>query len=142
MAAFNKLILVGNLTKDPDLRYTPNGMPVAELRLAVNEKSKTADGEWIETPLFLNVTLWGKTAEVADQYLTKGSSVLIEGRLKLDEWEDQKTREKRSMLRVVGESMQMLGGPSREGNQERRETPQEYSQERWEIKSGKRYQRR
>lgn len=130
MAAFNKLVLVGNLTKDPDLRYTPGGMPVAELRLAVNEKSKTANGEWIETPLFIGVTLWGKTAEVANEYLAKGSSVLIEGRLKLDEWEDQKTREKRSQIRIVGESMQMLGGPSKEGNQERREGPDEYCQER------------
>jgi len=138
MAAFNKLVLVGNLTKDPDLRYTPGGMPVAELRLAVNEKSKTANGEWIETPLFIGVTLWGKVAEVADEYLAKGSSVLIEGRLKLDEWEDQKTREKRSQIRVVGETMQMLGGPSREGNQERRETQTEYSQERPKKRSYRR----
>ena len=138
MAAFNKLVLVGNLTKDPDLRYTPSGMPVAELRLAVNEKSKTANGEWIETPLFIGVTLWGKVAEVADEYLAKGSSVLIEGRLKLDEWEDQKTREKRSQIRVVGETMQMLGGPSREGNQERREAPEEYSQERPKKRSYRR----
>ena len=138
MAAVNKLVLVGNLTKDPDLRYTTSGMPVAELRLAVNEKSKTANGEWIETPLFIGVTLWGKVAEVAHEYLAKGSSVLIEGRLKLDEWEDQKTREKRSQIRVVGETMQMLGGPSREGSQERREQPDEYNQERPKKRSYRR----
>lgn len=138
MAAFNKLVLVGNLTRDPDLRYTPSGMPVCEIGLAVNDRRRTPEGEWVETPLFIGVTLWGKTAEVADEYLAKGSSVLIEGRLKLDEWEDQKTREKRSQIRVVGETMQMLGGPSREGNQERRETQTEYSQERPKKRSYRR----
>lgn len=138
MASFNRVILVGNLTRDPDLRYTPSGMPVCEIGLAVNDRRRTPEGEWIETPLFIGVTLWGKVAEVADEYLAKGSSVLIEGRLKLDEWEDQKTREKRSQIRVVGETMQMLGGPSREGSQERREQPDEYNQERPKKRSYRR----
>lgn len=135
MASFNKVILVGNLTKDPELKYTASGLPVCDIRMAINERAKTKDGDWIETPLFLTVTLWGRTAETADKYLAKGSGVLIEGKLKLDEWEDRETREKHSTLRIVGESMQMLGGPSREGNQERKERPGEYSQERQESPS-------
>jgi single-strand DNA-binding protein len=108
MASFNKVILMGNLTRDPEVRYTQGGTAVSEIGLAVNDKRKDAKGEWIEETTFVDVTLWGRTAEIAGEYLGKGSSVLIEGRLKLDSWE--KDGQKRSKLRVVAENMRMLGG--------------------------------
>ncbi len=108
MASYNRVILLGNLTRDPDLRYTPAGTPVVEIGLAVNERRKNANGEWVDEATFVDVTLWGRTAEVAQEYLSKGSPVLIEGRLRLDTWETSEGQ-KRSKLRVVGERMQMLG---------------------------------
>jgi single-strand DNA-binding protein len=108
MASYNRVVLVGNLTRDPELRFTPSNTPVSEIGLAVNDRRKSASGEWVEETTFVDVTLWGRTAEVANEYLSKGSSVLIEGRLKLDTWE--KEGKKHSKLRVVGERMQMLGG--------------------------------
>jgi len=107
MASFNRVILVGNLTRDPELRYIPSGTAVTEIGLAVNDRRKGPNGEWIEETTFVDVTLWARTAEVASEYLSKGSSVLIEGRLKLDTWE--KDGKKNSKLRVIGETMQMLG---------------------------------
>lgn len=107
MASFNRVILVGNLTRDPELRYIPSGTAVTEIGLAVNDRRKNSSGEWVEETTFVDVTLWGRTAEVATEYLNKGSSVLIEGRLKLDTWE--KDGKKNSKLRVIGERMQMLG---------------------------------
>jgi single-strand DNA-binding protein len=109
MASFNRVILVGNLTRDPELRYTSNRTAVTDIGLAVNDRYKNAAGEWVEQPTFVDVTLWARTAEVATEYLSKGSPVLIEGRLKLDTWETN-DGQKRSKLRVVGERMQMLGG--------------------------------
>ncbi len=108
MASFNRVILVGNLTRDVELRYTPQGTPVTEIGMAVNDRVKRND-EWTDETTFVDVTLWGRTAEVASEYLGKGSSVLIEGRLKLDTWEDKNDGRKRYKLRVVGERMQMLG---------------------------------
>ncbi len=108
MASFNRVILVGNLTRDVEVKYTANQTAVTDIGLAVNDRRKTATGEWVDEPTFLDVTLWGRTAEIASQYLSKGSPVLIEGRLKLDTWESE--GQKRSKLRVVGERMQMLGG--------------------------------
>ena len=133
MASFNRVILVGNLTRDPEIKYIPSGTPVCELGLAVNDRRKNQNGEWIEETTFVDVTLWGRTAEVASEYLSKGSPVLIEGRLKLDTWETN-DGQKRSKLRVVCERMQMLGGrggggPSGEGGPRsgaRRDSP--YSQ--------------
>ena len=107
MASYNRVILMGNFTRDVDLRSTQSGTPVADIGLAVNDRRKNPAGEWIEETTFVDVTLWGKTAEVAAQYLGKGSPVLIEGRLKLDKWESD--GEKRSKLKVVAERMQMLG---------------------------------
>ncbi len=107
MASFNRVILVGNLTRDPELRYIPSGTAVCDVGLAVNDRRKTASGEWIDETTFVDVTLWSRTAEVASEYLSKGSPVLIEGRLKLDTWE--KDGKKNSKLRVVAEKMQMLG---------------------------------
>jgi len=108
MASFNRVILVGNITRDIELRYLQSGTAVTDLSLAVNDRRKNQSGEWIEETTFVDVTLWGRTAEVASEYLSKGSPVLVEGRLKLDTWETD--GQKRSKLRVVGERMQMLSG--------------------------------
>jgi single-strand DNA-binding protein len=113
MASFNRVILVGNLTRDPELRYIPSGTPVTEIGLAVNDRVKRGD-QWVDETTFVDVTLWARTAEVASEYLSKGSPVLIEGRLKLDRWE--KEGQKFSKLRVVGEKMQMLGSRSGSGS--------------------------
>lgn len=110
MASYNRVVLMGNLTRDIELKYTPSGMAVTDIGLAVNDRRKNASGEWIEETTFVDVTLWGRTAEVASEYLSKGSSMFIEGRLKLDSWEDKQSGQKRSKLRVVCERMQMLGG--------------------------------
>jgi single-strand DNA-binding protein len=107
MASFNRVILMGNLTRDPELRYISSGTAVTEIGLAVNDRVKKGD-QWVDEPTFVDVTLWGRTAEIANEYLSKGSPVLIEGRLKYDAWE--KDGQKRSKLRVVGEKMQLLGG--------------------------------
>lgn len=107
MASFNRVILLGNITRDFEVKYLQSGMAVTELGLAVNDRRKNQQGEWVEETTFVDVTLWGRTAEVAGEYLSKGSPVLIEGRLKLDQWE--KEGQKHSKLRVVGERMQMVG---------------------------------
>src|SRR5262245_30523877 len=111
MASFNRVILLGNLTRDPQVKYTPSGTAVAEVGLAVNRYwfDKQTNSRREETT-FVDVTLWGREAEVAGEYLAKGRPVLIEGRLQLDTWDDKQTGQKRSKLRVVGERMQMLGG--------------------------------
>jgi single-strand DNA-binding protein len=110
MASFNRVILVGNITRDIDLKYLQSGTAVTELGLAVNDRRKNQQGEWIDETTFVDITLWGRQAEIASEYLGKGSPVLIEGRLKLDTWETD--GQKRSKLRVVGEKMQMLSGRS------------------------------
>jgi single-strand DNA-binding protein len=110
----NKVMIAGNLTRDPEVRFTPNkGTPVVDLGLAINRVYSTDDGQKREDVTFVDVTLWGRTAEIAQQYLHKGSPVFIEGRLQLDTWEDKESGQKRSRLRVVGENMQLLG--SKEG---------------------------
>jgi single-strand DNA-binding protein len=110
MASFNRVILLGNLTRDPELRYTPSGTAVTDIGLAVNDRRKGANGEWIEETTFVDITLWGRTAEIASEYLGKGSPALIEGRLKLDTWE--KDGKKNSKLKVVGDRLQLLGTKS------------------------------
>jgi len=106
MASFNRVILVGNLTRDPELRYIPSGTAVSDIGLAVNDRIKRGD-QWVDEATFVDITLWGRTAEIANEYLSKGSPVLIEGRLKLDRWE--KDGQKHSKLKVVGDRLQMLG---------------------------------
>ena len=111
MANLNKVMIIGNLTADPDVRTTPRGNTVAELRLAVNRVSSGPnEGERREETTFLDVTCWGRTAEIAGQYLAKGRPVFIEGRLQQDTWEDKQTGQKRSKIRIVAENMQLLGG--------------------------------
>ena len=109
MASYNRVILVGNLTRDPELRYISTGTAVSEIGLATKNRVKK-NNEWVDEPVFVDVTLWGRMAEVANEYLSKGSPILIEGRLKFDTWE--KDGQKRSKLRVVADQMQMLSGGS------------------------------
>ena len=109
MASLNKVILMGNLTRDPEVRYTPKGTAVAELGLAVNRRFTAENGEKREEVTFVDVTLWGRTAEIAGEYTKKGRQVLIEGRLQLDSWDDKQTGQKRSKLKVVGEELHLLG---------------------------------
>ena len=111
MASFNKVILLGNLTRDPEVRYTPKGSAVADLGIAVNRQYTLENGEKREEVTFVDVTFWGRTAEVAGEYLKKGRPVFIEGRLQLDTWDDKQSGQKRSKLKVIGETMQMLGSP-------------------------------
>ena len=108
MASFNRVILLGNLTRDPELRYIQSGMAVTELGLAVNDSRKTATGEWVDESDVRRCDVWGRQAETASEYLTKGSPVLIEGRLKLDTWE--KDGQKQSKLKVVCEQLRLVGG--------------------------------
>ncbi len=109
MANLNRVLLIGNLTRDPEVRYTPKGTAVAEIGLAVNRIYSGEDGEKKEETTFVDVTLWARQAEIAGQYLKKGRPVFIEGRLQLDTWDDKQTGQKRSKLRVVSESIQLLG---------------------------------
>ncbi len=139
MASYTRVVLLGNLTRDPELRYIPSGTAVADIGLAVNDRVKR-DDQWVEEATFVDVTLWGRTAEIANEYLNKGSPVLIEGRLKLDTWE--KDGQKRSKLKVIGERMQMVGsrggssggGPNRSDSHE--QTPHEQTPEYSSTPSG------
>ena len=107
MASFNRVILVGNLTRTPELRQIPSGLSVTDIGLAVNDRRKSATGEWIEEVTFVDITLWGRQAEVVCEYSSKGSPVLVEGRLKLDSWESE--GQKRTKMKVIGERVQLLG---------------------------------
>jgi single-strand DNA-binding protein len=109
MASLNKVMLIGNLTRDPEIRYTPKGTAVTDIGLAINRVSTGENGERQEETTFVDVTLWGRTAEIAGQYLSKGKPVFIEGRLQMDQWQDKTSGEKRSRLKIVAESMQLLG---------------------------------
>src|SRR4051812_30065979 len=114
MAALNKVFLMGNLTFDPELRYTPSGSAVTDLRMATNRVWTGKDGERKEETLFIDVTVWDRQAENCCQYLKKGSSIHVEGSLKLDSWDDKTTGEKRSKVRVIADRVQFL---------DRRESP-------------------
>lgn len=113
MASLNKVMLIGNLTRDPEIKYTPKGTAVAQIGLAVNRVYSNDAGEKVEETTFVDVELWGRQAEIAGEYLKKGRPVFIEGRLKLDTWDDKQSGQKRSKMKVVGEALQLLG--SREG---------------------------
>ena len=115
MANFNKVILAGNLTRDPELRYTPKGLAIAKLGLAVNRRWTNEAGEQKEDVLFVDVDAFGKQAETIGQYLRKGRPILIEGRLRLDTWDDKQSGQKKSKLGVVLETFQFLDSGNREG---------------------------
>ena len=114
MASLNKVLLIGNLTKDPELRYTPNGTAVTNLRLAVNRKFKDRNGELKEDTCFLTVTAWDKQAEICNQYLQKGRAVFVEGILQSRSWETN-DGQKRSTIDVRAERIQFLSGPAKGG---------------------------
>lgn len=114
MASVNKVILIGNLTRDPELRYTPKGSAVCELGLAVNRKYRLESGEAREEVTFLDVTFWGKQAETISKWMKKGRPLYIEGRLQMDTWDDKTTGQKRSKTRIVGEEFQFLGDGDRQ----------------------------
>ncbi len=108
-ASYNKVFLLGNVTRDPEVRYTPKGSAVTDLGIAVNRQYTLDNGEKREEVTFVDVTFWGRTAEVAGEYLKKGRSIFVEGRLQLDSWDDKQSGQKRTKLKVIGEMMQMLG---------------------------------
>jgi len=108
MASLNKVFLMGNLTRDPELRYTPSGTPVCQFGLAINRKYKTGQGEQKDETCFVDVTVWGARGVTISEYLTKGRPIFIEGRLNYDSWESPEGR--RSRLTVVGENFQFIGG--------------------------------
>jgi len=108
MASLNKVFLLGNLTRDPDLRALPSGSAVCEFGIAVNRRYTSANGQEVEEPCFVDIVVWGRSAESCKQYLEKGSQVMIEGRLQLDQWEDRNGGGKRSRLRVIAEQVQFL----------------------------------
>ena len=116
MPNFNSVILMGNLTREVESRFTPKGVAVAEISIAINRHYITESGEKMEEVVFVDVTLWGRNAELAGERLQKGSSVFIEGRLQLDQWEDKTTGQKRNKLKVVAERMQFLTPRPAEGN--------------------------
>ncbi len=116
MASLNKVMIIGNLTRDPEIKYTPKGTAIADIGLAVNRNYTTESGEKREEVTFIDVTLWGRTAEIVGEYCKKGRPLFVEGRLQLDTWDDKETGQKRSKLKVVGDNIQLLGG--REGGGE------------------------
>jgi len=109
MASYNRVVLMGHVTREIELKYTQGGMAVVEIGLAMNEKRKNAAGEWIDEAVFVDVTLWGKTAEICGEHVQKGQQILIEGRLRLDTWQDRNTGEKRSKLKVTGDKLVFVG---------------------------------
>ena len=115
MASYNKVLLMGNLTRDVELKYTPSNMAVANIGLAVNRRYSTKEGENREETTFVDCEAWGRTAEVMNQYLAKGRPVFVEGRLKLDQWQDQNGNN-RSKLKVVVENFQFIDGRGGGGN--------------------------
>lgn len=121
MANLNKVMLIGNLTRDPEVRHTPKGSAVADLGVAVNRKVQDGNGGWKDETTFVDVTVWGNSAENAQKYLSKGRGVFIEGRLQMDTWDDKTTGQKRSKLKVVADNLQFLpdgkGGAPRSSNE-------------------------
>lgn len=122
MASFNKVILIGNLTRDPDLRTTQNGTAICDLGLAVNRRWRDQSGRDQEETTFVDVAVWGRSAENCAQYLQKGAPVLVEGRLRLEQWEDRNGGGRRSRLTVIAEVVQFLGSRA-DGDRQQQEPP-------------------
>jgi single-strand DNA-binding protein len=110
MPSFNSVTLLGNLTRDPEVRYTPQGKAVCDFALAVNRRFTRQDGQKVREVAFVDLTAWGRLAELSGEYLKKGRSVLVSGHLVQDRWEDPASGQKRSRLRVVADTLQFLGG--------------------------------
>lgn len=117
MKSVNKVILVGNLGKDPEIKYTPQGTPVAKFSLATNERYKDKDGNWQDRTEWHNIVLWQRLAEIAGEYLKKGSKVYIEGRIKTDSWDDKQTGQKKYMTNIVGFDIVLLSGRGEGGGE-------------------------
>jgi len=115
MANLNKVMLIGNLTRDPELKYTPQGMAVAKMGIAINRKYKGKDGDMKEEVEFVNVVVWGKQAENCSKYLTKGRPAYFEGRLQTRSWEDKESKQKRYATEVVADQIQFLGSAGGQG---------------------------
>ncbi|MEI8386075.1 MAG: single-stranded DNA-binding protein [Verrucomicrobiota bacterium] len=132
MANVNKVILIGNVTRDPEVKFTPKGSAVADVGLAINRNYTLDNGEKREETIFVDVELWGRLAEIAGEYAKKGRPIYIEGRLRMDTWEDKTSGQKRSRMKVVGENLQLLGsrpssgggGPEEEGGGQHESRPQ------------------
>jgi single-strand DNA-binding protein len=109
MPSLNKVLLMGNLTRDPELRVTPKGTSICQFSLAINRQFKMESGETREEVIYVDIEAWGKQGETIAKYVTKGRPLFVEGRLRLDQWEDKNTKEKRSRMKVVLENFQFLG---------------------------------
>ncbi|HZP16668.1 MAG TPA: single-stranded DNA-binding protein [Terriglobales bacterium] len=116
--SINKVILLGNLGKDPEVKYTPQGKPVAKFSLATNERYKDKDGQWQDRTEWHNIVLWERLAEIAGEYLKKGSKVYIEGRIRTDSWDDKQSGQKKYMTTIIGQDLVLLSG--REGGESSR----------------------
>lgn len=127
MASLNKVLIIGNLTRDPEVKYTPKGTAICDIGLAVNRNYTTDSGEKREEVTFIDVTLWGRVAEVCSEYCKKGAPLFVEGRLNLETWDDKQTGQKRSKLKVVGENIQLLGSKG-EAKSDTPQRPQTQSQ--------------
>jgi single-strand DNA-binding protein len=125
MPSFNSVVLLGHLARDPELRYTPQGVAVCDFTLATNRKFTRKDGEKAEEVAFVDVTTWMRLAEISAEFLKKGRAVLVSGRLVQDRWQDESTGQKRSKLRVVADAVQFLGGGSKDDAAPSVETPHE-----------------
>jgi single-strand DNA-binding protein len=125
MPSFNSVVLLGNLTRDPELRYTPQGVAVCDLALAVNRKFTRKTGEKVDEVAFVDITCWNRLAEIAAEFLKKGRPVLVAGHLAQDRWEEEGTGQKRSKLRVVGETLQFLGSGSKDDAAPSQDAPAE-----------------
>lgn len=123
MPNLNKVLIMGTLTRDPELKYTPKGTAIVELGMAINRTYTTDNGEKREEVVFVDITFWGKTAEVIGEYCKKGKPLFVEGRLQLDTWDDKESGKKRSKLKIVGDNFQFLGGKS-ESSDTKEERPQ------------------
>ena len=110
MKSVNKVILIGNLGKDPEVKYTPQGTPVAKFSLATNERYKDKDGNWQDRTEWHNIVLWQRLAEIAGEYLKKGGKVYIEGRLQTHSWDDKQSGQKKYMTEIIGNDLVLLGG--------------------------------
>jgi len=115
MANVNKVILIGNVTRDIEVKFTPKGSAVADVGLAINRKYSLDNGEKREETTFVDIELWGRLAEIAGEYAKKGSPLYVEGRLRMDTWDDKTSGQKRSKIKIVGENIQLLGGRSSGG---------------------------
>lgn len=116
MPSLNRVMLMGNLTRDPELRYTPKGMAVTDIALAINRRYKV-ENETREEVTFVDITYWGRQAELVCQYLKKGNPLYVEGRLQMDTWDDKQTGQKRSRMKVIGEALEFIGGGGQRSNQ-------------------------